>query len=145
MTKEKRKKTMLAVALVLILLAIAYLVYTSFLSKPELDASLDIVPAEEDSEVPGGPEIEPGIPVEISSPKLKTDLLTDPRFTDLVIFGDLPVEVGEVGRENPFIPFEGYGTGGGEEEEEGEGESEEEGEGEEEEEEGAEPPEMTDQ
>jgi len=93
---------------VIIILVIAYLLYTNFLSKPPA-AGIDIIPAEgEDSELPQDPGSRLGVPSQISSPKLKTDLLNDPRFTDLVIFGDLPVEVGEVGRDNPFVPYDGY-------------------------------------
>lgn len=137
MTKKKLKKGIMTGALVVVILIIGYLVYSNFLSSGRgapgeaLEPGMEAMPPEEmEPAMPGEPGLEapgePSAPIgPVTSSKLKTDILTDPRFADLKIFGDLPVEVGEVGRDNPFIPFEGYKSGTEEETEEGgEGEAE---------------------
>lgn len=113
---------------VVVLLAMGYLVYNNFLAKPAPPPGMGVAPGTEGVPSAGGEGLPPSTPTPgdtqaavpspsggaVSSPKLKTDLLKDPRFSDLVIFGDLPIEVGEVGRPNPFIPYEGYESGGSE-------------------------------
>ena len=112
MDKAKRKQTILLGIFLVVVLVAGYLFYISFFGKkssPELGA----VPGA----MPGAPEAimtAPSITTpsqNVSSSKLKTDLLTDPRFSQLVIFGEVPIEVGPVGRDNPFIPYEGYKSG----------------------------------
>lgn len=108
----------------IVVLGMGYLVYSNFLAKPAPPAGMGVAPGTEGVPSAGGEGLPPSTPMPgdtqaavsspslgaVSSPKLKTDLLKDPRFSDLVIFGDLPIEVGEVGRSNPFIPYEGYKT-----------------------------------
>ncbi|MFA4881016.1 MAG: hypothetical protein WC650_05345 [Candidatus Doudnabacteria bacterium] len=116
MDKAKRKQTILIGIFLVAILVTGYLVYTSFFGRkssepvPELGAVPDIIPV-----VPGAIVTAPSITTpsqNVPSSKLKTDLLTDPRFSQLVIFGEVPIEVGPVGRDNPFIPYEGYKSGG---------------------------------
>lgn len=113
MDKAKRKQTIMLVVVAVIFLAIGYLVYTNFLSNK---TSPDLMM--ETGEDPGAALPEPGSetplppPVQGSSSKLNTDILNDPRFSELKIFGDTPIEIGPIGRENPFVPYEGYSSGG---------------------------------
>lgn len=105
--------------LLVVILVIGYLVYANFLAKPSAPADVPEMATPGGGGVPTGGISLPGMGTTTPSPgtgstggavpssKLNADLLNDPRFADLVIFGE-PVEVGEVGRENPFIPYEGY-------------------------------------
>jgi len=109
MDKAKRKQTMMLVIVAVIFLVIGYLVYINFLSPktpptPLLEAGAE--PSAPGSEAPLPP------PVQGSSSKLNTDILNDPRFSELKIFGDAPIEIGPIGRENPFVPYEGYISSG---------------------------------
>ncbi|MDP2918213.1 MAG: hypothetical protein Q8N68_01810 [bacterium] len=110
MDQAKRKQTIMLVIVAIIFLAIGYLVYANFLSKktpPILletgaDPSAALLAPAPGSEAPLPPLIQD------SSSGLNTDILNDPRFSELKIFGDVPIEIGPVGRENPFVPYEGY-------------------------------------
>lgn len=117
MDKAKRKQNIMLIIFGVIFLVIGYLVYSNFLSKktPFGLPEAGIVPGGAPV-MPGAISPAPGSEVPLlsqgSSSKLNTDILNDPRFSELKIFGDVPIEIGPIGRENPFVPYEGYKSGG---------------------------------
>ncbi len=111
MDKAKRKQTILIVVFLIVILITGYLVYSTFFSKKPHSVSAPFGITEEGGATATAPS--PATSSQnIPSSKLNTDLLTDPRFSQLMIFGDVPIEVGPVGRDNPFVPYEGYKSGG---------------------------------
>lgn len=114
--QKKKRNTFFTIFALAALFVAGYLIYNNYFA--------DSSPATDDLNLQSttGPLNSVSVPDRIHSPKLDTDVLTDPRFSDLVIFGDSPLEIGEVGRENPFVPFGGFEAGndeggeGGEEE-----------------------------
>lgn len=82
--QKKQKKLLIIFGL--LILAIFLILYFGYLRKTPI-SSIDMPT--------GGSEI--------TLPELNLDILNDPRFQNLRPYGDLPVEVGETGRENPFL------------------------------------------
>jgi len=114
MDKAKRKQTIMLVIVGVIFLAIGYLVYTNFLSEkaPPVLSEAGADPSAALLAPAPGSEAPLPLPIQDSSSKLNTDILNDPRFSELKIFGDVPIEIGPIGRENPFVPYDGYSNSG---------------------------------
>lgn len=104
MERAKLKQNILISVFVVVVLVSGYLYYSNFMQKPK--AVNDFMPMELDPNFIS--PINPVVPNQGFSSRLKTNLLSDPRFANLKVFGNVPIEVGTLGKDNPFIPYEGY-------------------------------------
>lgn len=115
--EAKTRKNILFIVFILIAAGGGFWLYRNYTSEPGTSPT-SLIPTVSVT-VPG--TTEPDITQRIFSPDLKMDVLSDPRFSELVIYGDVPLEIEELGRENPFLPFnleEEYGVEPAEEPEE---------------------------
>ncbi len=108
--EENKRKKVLFVVLAIVVIGGGVWLFKNSRSEPE--PAIPLLPSEGEAVAQ---ETTPSIAEQISSPNLKTELLADPRFRELVIYGN-PVEVGAIGRENPFLPFSEEESSPGEEE-----------------------------
>lgn len=98
MEENKRKKILFGI-LIIVIIGGGIWLFKAFKTKPR--SAIPTLPSQGEA---AAQVTAPSLAEQISSPNLKTELLADPRFRELVIYGT-PVEVGEIGRENPFLPF----------------------------------------
>ena len=102
--KQRRRQQILLIVALVILLVTGGVLYFGFLKKPK-PLSQEAIPA----------EALPGLVTEQTSPlldeklrrinKLDFEFLNEKILSFLKIHGNLPVQKGATGRENPFIPY----------------------------------------
>jgi len=89
---QYKKQQKLLIALGVLILAIILVLYFGLWRQPSQEELLpEII-----GPVPSGAE---------EDLELDKDFFEDPRYQGLKFYGQWPIEVGEVGRENPFLPY----------------------------------------
>lgn len=94
---QEKKQQLLVVVLVVVVLIALIVLYFNFL-RPSQSPTI-------------GPAISPssdgGIPIEDIITKINFDInfLKNPYFLTLKIYGEWPLEIGQKGRVNPFLPY----------------------------------------
>ncbi len=98
LTPHEKKQRVLIGVLLLVLLAIAAVWYFG-LRVPKVDIPEDVLPS-------GGANSTPKHNSEriIREIEFDTEFLKDPNFRKLQEHGQWPLEIGETGRDNPFLP-----------------------------------------
>lgn len=92
---SKKRIIILGGALGLVWVIIGVVVYRNFVPKTYTPPpSTVVVPINQD---PNTPIIEPNTPIVVS-----VDILRDAKLTNLKLFGEVPLEVKVLGREDPF-------------------------------------------
>jgi len=102
--QRKRQKILLIIALAILVIAVIIL-YFGFWGKGA-PVSEEIVISEEGFEAPVQEQRQSLVlETKLKRIKLDIDFLKETILPFLEVHGDLPVEKGETGRDNPFIPY----------------------------------------
>jgi len=98
--QEKRQQFLLVILGVAVLIALVVLYFGFWRSSPPVTSPL--VSSDDGEAITGE-----GIPIQgvIQKIDFDIDFLKDTNFQALKIYGEWPLEVGEKGRDNPFVPF----------------------------------------
>ena len=98
---QEKKQQLLIVVLVVVVLIALIILYFNFL-RPSSPPTIGPVIS------PSSPSvIDGGIPIEDIIKKINFDInfLKDPYFLTLKIYGEWPLDIGQKGRINPFLPY----------------------------------------
>lgn len=103
LTPQQRKQRQLLGLLFVVLIAIAMVLYFGYFKKNLPANSIDSINSMDNSAE--FQQSNAGLMEEIKKVDPNNLIFKNKRFIDLVVHGDLPLTVGQKGRENPFAPF----------------------------------------
>ena len=97
--QKKRQKTLLVIGAGILIIILVILYFSFWKDTSEVSVGTE-------SRVLGrGQEVSSGLEQELKKIDLDFDFLNETILPLLKIYGDIPVEKGETGRTNPFIPY----------------------------------------